>query len=109
MHAALFRKWKSRVKGRDFYDVQWYLAREIPVKRSYLEEKLKSSKILDETLTEKLLIELFEKRVETIDWNQARSDVLSFLKDKNQINFWSTEFFKDLIQKVKLKYYLHHQ
>jgi hypothetical protein len=26
LHAMLFRDWKSRVKGRDFYDFVWYIA-----------------------------------------------------------------------------------
>jgi hypothetical protein len=25
MHALLFRKWKTRVKGRDWYDLEWYI------------------------------------------------------------------------------------
>jgi predicted nucleotidyltransferase component of viral defense system len=102
MHAALLRKWKTRVKGRDFYDVQWYLARRIPIQKSYLEEKMKASGALAHPLTEQVLIHLFEKRIEAINWSQAKSDVLGFLKDQNQVNLWSAEFFKDIIQKVKL-------
>lgn len=103
MHAALLRNWKTRIKGRDFYDVQWYIARGIPVKKSYLEEKMKASGALNQPLTEKLLIELIEKRVDTINWNQAKADVLGFLKDKNQVSLWSAKFFKDIIQKIKLE------
>lgn len=103
MHAALMRKWKNRIKGRDFYDVQWYLARKTPLKKSYLEEKMKASGAINEPLTEKLLINFFEKRVDDIDWDQAKADVIGFLKDKNQINLWSAHFFKEIIQKIKLE------
>ena len=103
MHYALFRNWRSRFKGRDFYDVQWYMARNTPIKKSYLEEKMKTSGELNEPLTEKLLVELFEKRVDAIDWQQAKSDVLGFLKDQNQVNLWSADFFKAIIKKVKLE------
>lgn len=103
MHAALLRKWGNRIKGRDFYDVQWYLARTIPIKKSYLEEKMKASGALNEPLTEKLLIDFFEKRVESIDWERAKKDVLGFLKDKNQVALWSSKFFKDIIQNIKLE------
>lgn len=103
MHAALLRNWKTRTKGRDFYDVQWYLARGTAIKKSYLEEKMKASKALVEPLTRELLISLFEKRAEAVDWDQAKADVLGFLKDKNQVNLWSTSFFKELIQRVKLE------
>ena len=102
MHAALLRKWKNRIKGRDFYDVQWYLARKTPLKKSYLEEKMKASGALNEPLTEKLLIDFFEKRADDIDWEQAKADVIGFIKDKNQVNLWSADFFKEIIQKIKL-------
>ena len=79
MHAALLRKWKTRIKGRDFYDVQWYMARNVAVNKNYLDEKMKASGAISEPLTEKLLIELFEKRVESINWDQAKTDVIGFL------------------------------
>ena len=31
MHALLFRKWKNRVKGRDWYDLEWYVKHGIPL------------------------------------------------------------------------------
>ena len=34
MHAALCRNWKGRIKGRDWYDVIWYIQKEIPVNLS---------------------------------------------------------------------------
>ena len=102
MHAALFRIWKGRTKGRDFYDVQWYIARNIPLNRLYLEEKMKASKVLTEPLTQELLVELFKKRVDTINWEQAKLDAIPFLRDKNQVKLWSPVFFKNLIEKIIL-------
>lgn len=102
MHAALLRNWRSRVKGRDFYDVQWYLARKTPLDRVYLEEKMKNSGALNEGLTREILIDKFCKRVENVDWAQAKADVDKFIKDKNLIKLWSTAFFKELIQKIEL-------
>lgn len=103
MHAALLRKWKKRIKGRDFYDVQWYIARNIPLKKTYLEEKMIASGALKEPLTKELLISFFEKRVELIDWEQAKQDVVGFLKDKNQVKLWSADFFKEIIQKIRVE------
>ncbi len=103
MHAALLRKWKKRVKGRDFYDVQWYLARNIPIKREYLEEKMQASGVLKGSLSKEHLIDLFEKRVDSIDWEQAKQDVIGFLKDKSQVKLWSAEFFREIIQKITLE------
>jgi hypothetical protein len=103
IHAALLRKWKNRIKGRDFFDIQWFMARNLPLKRSYLEEKMRASNVLNEPLTKEHLISLFEKRMDLIDWDQARKDVIGFIDDKNQINLWSSAFFKGMIQKIRLE------
>lgn len=31
MHALLFRKWKGRIKGRDWFDLEWYVRGNIPL------------------------------------------------------------------------------
>jgi hypothetical protein len=31
LHAVLCRNWKSRVKGRDFYELVWYVGRHVRV------------------------------------------------------------------------------
>ena len=41
LHAILQRKWKSRVKGRDYYDLVWYLARGTKVRLAHLEARLR--------------------------------------------------------------------
>ena len=46
--------------------------------------------------------DFFEKRIDTIDWGKAKMDVRQFIKDENQIKIWSSEFFKELIQKIEL-------
>jgi len=102
MHAALLRQWKDRIKGRDFYDVQWYLARKIPLDKKYLEEKMRQSKAINKPLTKMILIDHFIQRVEAIDWENAKKDIFPFIKDKTQLNLWSASFFKDLIAKIEL-------
>lgn len=37
MHAVLYRGWKNRVKGRDWFDLLWYLQRKIPLNLRFLE------------------------------------------------------------------------
>jgi predicted nucleotidyltransferase component of viral defense system len=47
MHALLFRKWKNRVKGRDWYDFVWYLSQNVPVNLIHLKERMIQSKFWD--------------------------------------------------------------
>ena len=36
LHALLFRNWKTRVKGRDWYDFEWYAKRGVNVNLEHL-------------------------------------------------------------------------
>lgn len=36
MHALLFRKWKGRIKGRDWFDMEWYVKGNIPLQLKHL-------------------------------------------------------------------------
>lgn len=35
MHALLFRKWQNNVKGRDWYDMEWYIKKKVPMSLSH--------------------------------------------------------------------------
>src|SRR5699024_11584420 len=39
MHALLFRKWKSRVKGRDWFDFEWYIKKRVPLNLAHFNER----------------------------------------------------------------------
>ena len=43
MHAVLCRRWKSRVKGRDWYDLVWYAANHPHLHLSHLEQRMNQS------------------------------------------------------------------
>ena len=99
MHAVLFRAWKQRIKGRYFYDILWYMGQNIPLKLGYLEQKMKDTKSLesDEKLRSKDVIQLLEKKIKSIDWENARQDIIYFLKDPHEVASWSKSYFLDAI------------
>lgn len=105
MHAALCRGWKSRVKGRDWYDLVWFVARETHLDLSHLEARMRQSGHyaddvpLDEGRFRRLLIE----RVENLDVDAARSDVERFLPDLSSVEVWSKEFFAEIVQRIHVK------
>lgn len=39
MHALVYRVWKNRVKGRDWYDFEWYVRHNIPLDFTHLAER----------------------------------------------------------------------
>lgn len=102
-HAALYRAWKNRVKGRDWYDLVWFLRRDIPLNRHYFEECMRAKYELskNESLTEENLKDLLNQRVEQIDLKSAIEDVRPFLKDPASLDLWSLEFFRHWIARLR--------
>lgn len=99
IHAALCRNWQKRVKGRDWYDLIWYMQNGIPVNLSHLRERMRQTGHLQQN--EKFGIsELFarlHKKIDEIDWELAKSDISVFIADKTKIALWSKQFFHDAI------------
>lgn len=102
MHALFCRKWQQWVKGRDFYDFVWYVAKGIPLALTHLEIKMKASGDLarDTELTKKLFIELLTKRFNTVNIEEAKKDVLPMIKNPQSITVWSRNFFLSLVDKI---------
>jgi len=103
MHAILCRSWKTRVKGRDWYDLVWFISRGTELNLSHLSIRMLQSGHLSATtkLDEYQFFVLFKEKIESIDWEQAKNDVRTFLNDPKVLDIWSREFFLDLIVHLK--------
>ena len=95
IHAVLCRGWKDRVKGRDFYDYLWYLARGTNVNLLHLQKRLEQSGKWhwEEELSLQKLKELLCERFENVNFENAKSDILPFINDSSKIALWSKDFF----------------
>jgi predicted nucleotidyltransferase component of viral defense system len=104
LHALLFRKWKNRIKGRDFYDYVWYLKTKTPVRLDYLREKAVQSGHIkpDELKDLGALKTLLSHRFASIDFSKAREDVLPFIKDSSELKLWSHDFFSQITEQLIL-------
>lgn len=103
IHACLCRNWKTRVKGRDFYDYVFFLSMGAKVNLVNLKAKLVQSKFITEDyeLTIENLKELLNERFSNMDFEQARDDVLPFVKDKSKLDFWSKDFFIEITKQLQ--------
>lgn len=98
IHAVLARSWKSRVKGRDLYDFVFYLQHNTPVNLRHLKARLvqtghlKSSDVFNiEDLREKLY-----EHFDQLDYDNAKQDVIPFIKDTRVLDIWSSQFFRGI-------------
>lgn len=99
MSAILYRAWKGRVKGRDWYDLIWYIQNKVPLKIAYLEACMRQSGNLkqDESLDRNQLIKLLHVKIQSIDWESAKADMKPFISDPQRLDIWSSQFFLSLI------------
>ena len=103
IHAVLCRSWKNRVKGRDYYDYLWYLARGTKVNILHLQKRLEQSGEWTSTqkLTTQKVIELLCERFASINFENAKNDVLPFIADSRKLDLWNKDFFST-VTKEKL-------
>jgi len=94
LHALLFREWRGRVKGRDWYDALWLLARAVPVHLKHLEARMRQSGNLYYPLTLEGLQELIVQKIAVLDVEAAKADIFPFLKDASVLASWNREFFQ---------------
>ena len=102
--AVLCRQWKDRIKGRDFYDFRWYVQNKIPLDMDYLRSNLDLKCTQDVEITPESLVQLLDQRFDSIDWTDAKMDLLSFVKFE-QIGSWIPESFKKLAREIVFEKY----
>jgi predicted nucleotidyltransferase component of viral defense system len=103
MHAVLCRSWGSCVKGRDWYDMLWFIQQNIPLNLSYLEHKMRQTEHYNDAgpLTSEKLKQFLEFKIEQLDIERAKEDVYRFIKDMRFLDGWSKGIFCSAIQKIK--------
>ena len=104
VHALLFRKWKDRVKGRDWYDLEWYIKKGISLDLNHFLARAKDTNDWqDNDISPEQIIELLHMKIEEVSFKGIKEDVVRFIKNDDILSIWSTEYFNDLVKKIKFK------
>ncbi|WP_018343014.1 nucleotidyl transferase AbiEii/AbiGii toxin family protein [Cytophaga aurantiaca] len=104
MHALLFRKWKKRVKGRDWYDLEWYIKKGTPLDvRHFLRRAIDTGDWKEKNSTPEQVIGLLKEKINAVSFDHIKEDVIRFIKDDKVIQIWSPDYFNQLIEKLKFK------
>ena len=103
MHALLFRKWKNNVKGRDWYDVEWYIKKGVPLHlRHFLLRAQDSGDWQKETITVEEFRQLLDARIDAVDMDKVKADISRFISDRKRLEIWSAKYFHDLAGHLKI-------
>lgn len=105
MHALLFRNWKTRVKGRDWYDFEWYVRHNIPLNFAHLQIRTKEFNGMDmdrESFTSSL-----KERFSSTDISLVKRDVLPFIQNPKELDIWSNDYFLQLADRINFEKNIH--
>jgi predicted nucleotidyltransferase component of viral defense system len=102
LHALLFRKWKNRVKGRDWYDMEWYIRKGIPLNVSHFLVRASETNDWNQaSISKDQIIELLRDKINSVSFNAVKDDVRKFIRNDEQLNIWNANYFNDLVEKMK--------
>lgn len=101
MHALAFRNWKTRVKGRDWYDFEWYVRNEVPLNYPHLQARI--LEFNGKKLEQADFVALLRERFSQADIAQVKRDVAPFLMNPKELDAWSNEYFVELLDRVKFE------
>jgi hypothetical protein len=104
MHALLFRSWKKRVKGRDWYDLEWYIKKGVPLNlHHFLLRAQDTGNWTAATITREQVIDLLKEKIDTVSFDGIREDIVRFIRDDSPLAIWGPQYFKDLIDSMKFR------
>ena len=98
MHALVFRNWKTRVKGRDWYDFEWYVRWNVPLDFKHLQERIRE--FSGKEVSKEAFMDQLRDRLATTNIDQAKEDVIGFVDDPHELDIWSNDYFLQLADRI---------
>ena len=91
MHALIFRTWGHRVKGRDWYDFEWYVRNVVKLYFEHLRQRAEEFNNID--LSPELFKEMLIERLSSTDIEMVKNDVRPFVNNPHDLDIWSNDYF----------------
>ena len=94
LHACFFRKY---TKGRDFYDLLWYLGNKVQPNFRLLNNAINQAENRQGNVNERNFKDFLRKKLADVDFVKARKDVRRFIEDKNELRMLDRDLILKLI------------
>lgn len=101
MHALVYRAWKNRVKGRDWYDFEWYVRHNIPLGFAHLAER--ALQFNNEVIGRETFVAQLKEKLASANMNQVKNDVLPFVRNPKELDIWSNDYFVQLVDMMRFE------
>lgn len=105
MHALMYRSWQNRVKGRDWYDFEWYVRKGIKLDlnhfcaRAYQFGSAEPGSITPENFGEML-----RNKIRQTNYASALEDVRPFTRNPQSLDLWGPEYFLQVAELMKINH-----
>jgi len=99
MHALVYRAWEKRIKGRDWYDFEWYVRHGVPLDFTHLHERI--LQFNGEDVGKDEFLEKLKERLASADIDKVKADAIPFIRDTKESAIWSNGYFLQLAQMVR--------
>ncbi len=99
MHALIFRQWRNRIKGRDWYDFEWYVRYNVPLNFEHFKQRVKEFNGMD--INKDMFYDLLRERLASSDINAVKADVMPFVINPQELEIWSNDYFLQLADMIK--------
>jgi len=97
LHACLFRRY---TKGRDFYDLVWYLGKRVVPNLTLLNNAIQQTEKKDMGLTTLNYKSLIIDKITGLDFKKVREDVAVFLEDKAELKLLDQELLLGMLKNI---------
>ena len=101
MHALVFRAWKNRVKGRDWYDFEWYVRNGVKLDFNHLQERIREFNGIE--MDKETFIKQLKERLSSADIQSVKQDVEPFIKNQASLEIWSNDYFLQLADMINFE------
>lgn len=97
LHACFCRKY---TKGRDYYDLIWYLGKKIKPNLALLNNAIAQTEGKVAAITEASLKQYLLDQIQRVDFVKVKKDVERFLEDKSELDLFDAKTIQGTIESV---------
>ena len=101
MHALVYRAWQRRIKGRDWFDFEWYVRNEIPLDFQHLQARIREFSGQD--ISREEFMEQLRSKLSTANIENVKQDVIPYISANQYpvLEIWSNDYFLQLADLMK--------
>ncbi len=103
MQALVYRNWQRRIKGRDWYDFEWYVRYNVPLDFNHLQSRVKEFSGID--ISREEFMKQLRDKLATADIDNVKQDVLPYigLHQRPELDIWSNDYFLQLADMIRFE------